>query len=146
MNMGRYLIAVLAVWIVRTVLNALWYGWYTAEAYAAAIEPYVGAFREVVPAYVTADLLFALVFVWLWVKVGAAFGSGAKAGGTYGFVIGLLAGVIPGIYWVYSLTVVTPGMWLQGVIFELVAGVLVGALAAVVYKATSGRVAAPAGA
>lgn len=144
MNVGRYLIAVLAVWIVRTALNALWYGWYTAEEYAAAIEPYAGAFREVVPAYVTADLLFALVFVWLWAKVGGAFGSGAKAGAAYGFVIGLLAGTIPGIYWVYSVTFVTTGMWLQGAIFELLAGVLVGVVAAVVYKVTAGRLAAPA--
>lgn len=141
MNVGRYLAAVVAVWLVRGLFGFLFWGNYMSEQFAAATAAWSGAFREVVPAYIAADFLFALVFVWLWVKVGAAFGSGAKGGALYGLVIGLFAVVI-GIYYFFSVTYISTTMWATEIVATLVLHVLIGVVAALVYKATPGRTAA----
>ena len=134
MNAGRSVVAMLAVWIVRVALNWAFYGLYMSPRMSAATEQWSGAFREVVPAYIVADLLFAVVFVWLWTKAGACFGAGAGAGATYGLVIGLLASVIPGIYHVYSVTFVSNSLWFTEIVYSIVAHVAIGVVAAMVYR------------
>lgn len=136
MNVGRYLAAVIAVWVVRGLFGFLFWGMYMTEQYAAATAAWSGAFREVIPAYMVADLLFALVFVWLWAKVGAAFGSGAKGGALYGLVIGLFA-VVFGIYYFFSVTYISTTMWATEIVVTLVMHVLTGVVAALIYKATA---------
>lgn len=138
MNAGRYAGAVIAVWVVRTLLNWLFYGMYMMPQYEAATQPWAGAFREVVPAYIVADLIFAAAFVWLWTKAGAVFGSGAKGGASYGFVVGLLVAVIPSIYYYYSVTYMSTTMWVTEIVYALVAHVVIGVVAAMVYPAASG--------
>lgn len=136
MNMGRYLLAVLAVWVVRGLTGWLFWGNYMARQYEAATAAWRDAFREVIPAYVVADLLFALVFVWLWVKVASAFGGDARGGALYGFVVSLLASAVPSIYYVYSVTYISPSMWISELVVAILLGVVSGVLAAVVYKTT----------
>lgn len=135
MNVGRYLAAVVAVWVVRLVVGWLFWGNFMAEQYAAATAAWSGAFREVVPAYLVADLLFALIFVWLWVKVGAAFGSGVKGGALYGLVVGLFAAVIS-IYYFFSVTYISTGMWATEIAVTLLLHVVIGIVAALVYQPT----------
>jgi hypothetical protein len=142
MNAGRYVAAVIAVWVVRTLLNWLFYGQYMSEQYAAVTSQWSGAFREVVPAYIVADLLFAAVFVWVWTKAGAAFGSGAKGGAMYGFAVSLLAMVIPSIYYYYSVTYMSTTMWGTEVVYNIVAHVVIGIVAAMVYRGSGTAAAA----
>ncbi|HUO85945.1 MAG TPA: hypothetical protein VM617_01030 [Thermoanaerobaculia bacterium] len=137
MNMGRFVAAVVAVWLVRSALNFLFYGQYMAEQYASVTAQWAGAFREVVPGYIVADLIFAAAFVWLWTKVGGAFGSGAKGGAAYGFVIALLASVIPSIYYYYSVTYMSTTMWVTEIVYSLIAHVVIGVVAAMVYKVSA---------
>ena len=134
MRTGRFVGAALAVWIVRTVLNWLFYGQYMAELTTAVSAQWEGAFRQVVPAYILTDLLFALVFVWLWTRVGSAFAAGAKGGAGYGVVIGLLAAVIPSIYHFYSVTYITYPTWVTEIVYQLVAHAILGVVAALVYR------------
>jgi hypothetical protein len=143
MNVGRYLAAVIAVWLVRMLFGFLFWGNYMAEQHAAATAAWSDAFREVIPAYLVADFLFALVFVWLWVKVGAAFGSDAKGGALYGLVIGLFS-VVTGIYYFFSVTYISTTMWATEIVVSLVLHVLIGVVAALIYKATATRTVAAA--
>ena len=135
MNVGRYVAAVVAVWVVRLATGWLFWGTLMAEQYAAATAAWSGAFREVVPAYLVADLLFALIFVWLWVKVGAVFGGGAKGGALYGLIVGLFAAVIS-IYYFFSVTYISAGMWAAEIAVTLLLHVVMGVVAALVYKPT----------
>lgn len=139
MNMGRFVAAVVAVFVVRTVLNFLFWGQYMAEQYAAVTTQWAGAFREVVPAYIVADLVFAAAFVWVWTKVGGVFGSDAKGGATYGIVVALLAAVIPSIYYYYSVTYMSTTMWATEIVYNLVAYAIIGVVAAMVYKVSASR-------
>jgi hypothetical protein len=143
MNVGRYLAAVIAVWLVRGLVGWAFWGNYMTEQYVAATAAWSGAFREVVPAYLVADFLFALVFVWLWVKVGSVFGSDVKGGALYGLVIGLF-GVVTSIYYFFSVTYITNSMWATELVVTLLLHVLIGIVAALVYKATPTRTAATA--
>jgi hypothetical protein len=134
MNAGRGVLAVVVVWVVRVVLNWLFYGLYMSPRLAAATEQWSGAFREVVPAYIVADLLFVIVFVFLWIKAGRCFGGGVRGGASFGLVVGLLAAVIPGIYFLYSVTYYTMPLWTTECVYHLVAHVLLGVVAAMVYR------------
>lgn len=133
MNFGRYSAAVVAVFVVRTVLNWLFYGQYMMEQITSVTGQWEGAFREVIPAYILADLLFAAFFVWLWARAGAAFGNGAKAGAGYGLILGVLAAVIPSIYHFYSVTYITYGVWTTEIVYQLAAHVVIGVVAALIY-------------
>lgn len=142
MRTGRFVGAALAVWIVRTVFNWLFYGMYLAEATSAVSAQWEGAFRQVVPAYILTDLLFALVFVWLWARVGSAFSTGATGGAGYGVVIGLLAAVIPSVYHFYSVTYISYPTWVTEIVFQLVAHAILGVVVALVYRSTGSPAAA----
>ena len=84
MNITRYAGAVVAAFVVRTVLNGLFYTQVVGAQFEHIREEHEGLFREVTPAYVAADLLFALVFVLLLAKVGKALGGGPKGGALLG--------------------------------------------------------------
>ena len=142
MSFGRYSVAVLAVWVVRTCLNWLFYGMYMTDQMSSAVEQWQGAFREVVLAYILTDLLVAVVFVWLWAKVASAFAAGAKGGAVYGLVIGILAAVLPSVYHFYSVTYITYGLWTTEIVYQLVAHVIIGVVAALVYRTSSAAPAA----
>jgi hypothetical protein len=139
--MGRTIGAVIGVWLVRTLVNWLYYGIYMADTFAELGERFPGVFREVVPAYIVADLLFAAVFVWLWTKVGSTFGGGAQGGALYGFSIWLLAEAITSIYYFYSFTYMTHAMWLSSVAVQLVVFLLMGVVAAAVRPVGAARAA-----
>jgi hypothetical protein len=134
MKTGRFIGAVIAVWLVRTLINGLYYGVYMSDTYQAMADRFPGVFREVVPAYILADLLFAAVFVWLWAKVAPTFAAGAAGGATYGVVMWLVAEVITGIYLFYSFTFMTPGMWASSLAVQLVVYLLMGVVAAALIK------------
>lgn len=134
MNTGRFFGAALAVWIVRVLLNYLFYGVLRASEYAALSEAHPGIFREVIPAYIAADLLFALVFVYLFAKVASCLGGGVKAGVVLGILVMMLSVLLGNIYIFYSFTVFSGASMVTDSIFQLVSHAISGALAGAVYK------------
>lgn len=79
MNIGRFLASAAAVWLVRVALNWTFYTRVIGQQsqQIAAVHP--GVFRQVVPGFILTDLVFALAFTYLFVKVGAALGGGRMA-------------------------------------------------------------------
>jgi hypothetical protein len=138
MNVGRFFGAVLGVWVVRTFLNFLFYGLAMAAQHEAVAAQFPGAFREVVPGFIATDLLFALLFVYLWVKTGPCFGGGIKGGVIGGAWLGVLLGVVINLYWYFSVTFMTPTDVAIDAVYTIVALAIQGALAAAIYKVPEG--------
>jgi hypothetical protein len=134
MNTGRLVGAALVVWIVRVLLNYLFYGVWMTDQYAAMSESHPGLFREVIPAYIAGDLLFAVVFVILFAKVASCLGGGVKAGVVLAILVAILSPLLGNVYIFYSFTIYSAGMMVTDSIFQLVSHVVSGVLAAVIYK------------
>jgi hypothetical protein len=135
MNTGRFLGAAAVVWVVRVLLNWLYYGVWMADTNQAMANAHPGIFREVIPAYIAADLIFAVFFVFLFVKVVSCLGGGIRAGVMLAILIAILSQLLGSIYTFYSLTVYPADMMITDSIYQLVSHVISGVLAAVVYKA-----------
>ena len=134
MNTGRFVGAALVVWLVRVALNYTFYGVLMTDQYQAMGAAYPGLFREVIPAYIAADLLFAVVFVILFAKCGSALGGGVKAGLSLGILVAILSPLLANIYMFYSFTIFTPGYMTTDSLFQLVSHLVSGGLAGVLYK------------
>ena len=57
MNAGRFVGASVAVFVFRTLLNYLFYGYLMHGRYEEMSTAHPGLFREVVPAFITLDLV-----------------------------------------------------------------------------------------
>lgn len=134
MNTGRLVGASLAVWIVRVLLNYLFYGVLTTDQYAAMSDAHPGLFREVIPAYIAGDLLFAIVFVFLFAKVAGCLGGGVKAGVVLAILVAILSPLLGNIYIFYSFTIYPAGMMISDSVFQLVSHAISGVLAGAIYK------------
>lgn len=134
MNTGRVIGAALAVWLVRSVLNGVFYTQIVGGEYEKLFAAHPGVFREVIPAFVAADLLFAVVFVLLFAKVGSALGAGVKAGVTLGLFVAILSPVLGNIYMFYSFAVLPGGMAVADSVFQVIAHGVEGAAAGLTYK------------
>lgn len=134
MNVGRFFGAVVAVFVVRTGLNFLFYGVAMREKYEALMAEYPGVFRDGIAGFIVTDLLFALVLVYLWAKAGAAFGTGAKGGAIGGLWIGILVGVVSGLYWYFTFAFYTPTDYAIDAVYQVVSLAIQGAVAGLVYK------------
>jgi hypothetical protein len=134
MNLGRFAAAVVAVWVVRSVLNFLFYGVAMASYYEALMTQHPEVFREVIPGFIATDLLFAAFFVFLWAKTGSAFGSGRGAGVKFGAWIGLFFGLVWNLYYFFGFTFMTLGDVALDTAYSTVAVALQGAVAASVYR------------
>lgn len=134
MNTGRFVASAVAVWIVRVALNATFYTKVVggqAEQIAAA---HPGMFRQVVPAYILTDLLFAIAFTYLFVNVGAALGGGRMAGVKLGLLIAVLSPVIGGLYQYFSVTYMPIGLAAAESVFQVIAHAIEGGVAGAIYK------------
>jgi hypothetical protein len=69
MNTGRFVGAAIAVWIIRTAMNATFYGLVVGPRFEQVAAAHPRMFRTVIPAYVIADLIFAVVFTVLFTMV-----------------------------------------------------------------------------
>jgi hypothetical protein len=138
MNVGRFLGAVLGVWLVRTILNFLWYGMVMSSQYEALSAEYPGVFREVIPGFIATDLVFALIFVYLWTKAGACFGGGIKGGVIGGAWIGVLFGLVWNLYYFFGFTFMTATDVVIDAVYTIVAIAIQGAVAAAIYKIPEG--------
>ena len=134
MNTGRYLLAAVAVWVVRTLLNAGFYGYLMQGEYERISAQYPGAFREVVPAFITLDLLVALLIVYLIVKAASCFGGGMKGAVTIAIFVAVLGPIVFSLYYYFSTTYYTVSSFAMETVYQLVAHAIQGAVAAAIYK------------
>ena len=137
MKASRLAIAALATWLVRTVLNYLWFGVIMHSTFQRMYDAHPGMFREVIPAFVIADLLFAAIFVVLLAKVGGSLGGGVRAGIMLGAFLAVLGPAIGAIYEYYSLTYIPAQLEIIDAIYMVVNGAVAGAVAGAALKGAS---------
>ena len=134
MNTGRFVGAGVAVFVVRFLLNYLFYGVLIHPQYEAISNAHPGMFREVIPAYAVLDLLAAFLIVWFFVKCGGGYGGGVKAGVTLGILLGLFGPVLCALYMFFSVTYYPTSLLGTEIVYALVAHAIQGVVAALVYK------------
>ncbi len=137
MNSGRFLGAVLAMWVVRTLLNFAFYGKYMASQMASIGALHPGLFKQGIVGFVLTDLFACVVFVLLFAKVGNVLGGGAKAGITLGLMIALLGPITFGLYSFFTFTYATIGQTCIEIVYQFVAHAIQGAVAGSIYKPKS---------
>lgn len=135
MNLGRFLASVAAVWLVRVALNWMFYTRVIGQQSQQITAAHPGVFREVVPGFILTDLIFAFVFTYLFVKVGAALGGGRMAGVKLGLLVAVLSPVIGNLYQYFSVTYLSVGLMVAESVFQIIAHAIEGAVAGAIYKA-----------
>ena len=133
MNTGRFIGAAVGVWIVRVALNWAFYAKIVGQQYANISSAHPGMFRTVIPAYIVADLIFALAFAFLFVKAGTALGGGVLAGVKLGLIVVVFSAVIGALYDYYGVTYIPGALELTSVIFQVIAHAAEGAVAGAIY-------------
>ena len=134
MNINPFVGAVVGVWIVRVALNWTFYAKIVGRQYADIASAHPGLFRTVIPAYIVTDLIFALAFVFLFVKASAALGGGVKAGVILGLMVAVLSPIIYGLYEYFGVTYLPAALEVAIAIFQLIAHAVEGAVAGLIYK------------
>jgi hypothetical protein len=134
MNINRFVGAVVGVWIVRVALNWTFYAKVVGRQFADISSAHPGMFRTVIPAYIVTDLIFALAFAFLFVKVGTALGGGAMAGIKLGLIVAVLSPVVAALYDYYGVTYLPGALELASVTFQVIAHAVEGAVAGLIYK------------
>lgn len=134
MNTSRFVASVAAVWIVRVALNATFYTKVVGGQAEKIATAHPGIFRQVVPAYIATDLVFALAFTYLFVKVGGALGGGRMAGVKLGLLVAVLSPVIGSLYQYFSVTYMPIGLAAAESVFQLIAHAIEGGVAGAIYK------------
>jgi hypothetical protein len=135
MNVGRFLASAAAVWLVRVALNWTFYTRVIGQQSQQIAAAHPGVFREVVPGFIVTDLIFALVFTCLFVKVGVALGGGRMAGVKLGLLVAVLSPVIGNLYQYFSVTYLSVGLMAAESAFQIIAHAIEGAVAGAIYKA-----------
>ena len=142
MNRGRFITSVVAVWIVRVALNWTFYTRVIGQQSQQIAAAHPGVFREVVPGLILTDLIFALVFTYLFVRVGAALGGGRMAGVKLGLLVAVLSPVIGSLYQYFSVTYMSVGLMTAESVFQIIAHAIEGAVAGAMYKEVGPKAAA----
>jgi hypothetical protein len=142
MNVGRFLASAAAVWLVRVALNWTFYTRVIGQQSQQIAAAHPGIFREVVPGFILTDLIFALVFTYLFVKVGAALGGGRMAGAKLGLLVAVLSPVIGSLYQYFSVTYMSVGLMTAESVFQIIAHAIEGAVAGAMYKEVGPKAAA----
>ena len=135
MNLARFLACVVAVWLVRVGLNWTFYTRVIGQQSQQIAAAHPGIFREVAPGFVLTDLIFAVAFTYLFVKVGAALGGGRMAGVKLGILVAVLSPVIGGLYQYFSVTYMSVGLTMAESVFQIIAHAIEGAVAGAIYTA-----------
>ncbi len=134
MNLGRFCGAALGVWVVRVALNWVFYTQIVRQQYEQVTSAHPDMFREVITAYIVTDLIFAVAFAFLFVKVSAALGGGLMAGVKLGIVVAILSPMVGILYQYFSFTFLPAGLVVTNMIFYVIAHVIQGVVAGLIYK------------
>lgn len=148
MNIGRFVGAVAGVAVVRALLNMVFYGYVMRGNWDQVLDTHPDVVREVIWGFVATDILFALIFVFLWIRVAPCLGGGVGGGARLGLIIGLFFGVVANLYLFFSFHIFSVGTISADAIYQIIAVAIQGAVAGAIYKAEgtgSGTAAAPAG-
>ena len=131
MNVKRFLLASLAVFVTFQVLDFVIHGLYLAPTYESLASIWRPNMEEIMwVMYCTAAVL-SLLFVYIFTK---GFQSkGIMEGVRYGFLIGLLMALIGGLnqYVIYPVPLDLTIKW---VVFGLIEFIAAGAVTALIYK------------
>ena len=106
---------------------------FDGDRQVAELSAGMGMFRTVIPAYIVADLLFALAFAFLFVKVRTALGGGVLAGIKLGLIVVVFSVVIGELYDYYGVTYMPGTLELTSVIFQVIAHAAEGSVAGAIY-------------
>jgi hypothetical protein len=134
MNAGRFVGASIAVFLFRTVLNYVFYGVAMHGRYEELASAHPGMFREVIPGFITLDLITAVILTYLVVKAGSAFGGGIKGGVILGILVAILSPVISGLYYYFSSTYYAADLLAIESVYQVITHAIQGAIAAAIYK------------
>lgn len=134
MKIGRFFGAAIGVWIIRVAMNATFFGMVVGPRMNSLVQSHPALFRTVIPAYVIADLITAVVFVLLLAKVSAALGGGIKAGVKLGVFVAILAPILGSVYEYYSVTYMAAGLTVGVGVYQLCAHIIQGVVAGLIYK------------
>lgn len=126
--MGKTILAIVCVFVARTLMNMLFYGMLAADHFKELQAAHPGIFREVVPAYVATDLVFAVIFVSFLGKILATFGGGVAGGVKIGIYVALLGAVLGDVYMYFGVTYMSPGMVVADMAYGLIAHAILGAI------------------
>jgi hypothetical protein len=129
MTAARALLAFIIAGVVRSASNFVFYGMLMGERLRAMMAAHPGMFREVVPALIIADFIFAALFVFFLAKVGRALGGGAAAGAKLGAMLALIGPALGNVYIFYTSTWVAGSVAVTEAIYFVVSGAIVGAIA-----------------
>ncbi len=134
MNLGRFGGVALGVWVVRVARNWVYYTQIVQQQWEQLTSAHLDMFREVFPAYIVTDLIFAVAFAFLFVKVSAALGGGLMAGVKLGIVVAILSPMVGILYQYFSFTFLPAGLVVTNMIFYVIAHVIQGVVAGLIYK------------
>jgi hypothetical protein len=134
MNIARFLASAAAVWLVRVALNWTFYTRVIGQQSQQIAAAHPGLFREVVSGFILTDLIFAVAFTYLFVKVEAALGGGLMAGVKLGLLVAVLSPVIGSLYQYFSVTYMSVGLTMAESVFQIIAHAIEGAVAGAIYK------------
>ena len=133
MNAGRWVLASVVVFVVRTLMNMAVYGYAFQGRFEEMKSAHPGIFREVIPAYITLDLIIAFLLTYMVAKAASAFGAGVKGGVALGLLVALLGPVFGGLYNYFSVTYIPSDFYAIDSVYQLVAHAIQGAVAAALY-------------
>ncbi|MEW5975563.1 MAG: hypothetical protein AB1898_07135 [Acidobacteriota bacterium] len=134
MNIGRFMMAVGGVWLVRVILNTAFYTQIAMQEYQRMTAAHPGLFREVIPAYFAVDLIFAVVFTFLLAKVGVTLGKGIKGGVVLGVIVAILSAVLGNLYGYFTFTFLSLNLVIMESAFHVVAYSIEGAVGSLLLK------------
>jgi len=134
MNAGRFVGASVAVFIVRTLLNFLFYGVAMRGQYEAIAAAHPGLLRQVTPAFITIDLVVAFLLTYLLIKTAAVFGPGIKGGVVLSILLAILGPVAYLLYNFFGVTYYPVDLLTIESVYQIAAYAIQGAVAAAIYK------------
>lgn len=133
MRTGRYILASIVVFLVRMLLHFAFYGVLMVEESNELAQKYPGLMRNATAGFILGDLVFAFIFVCLFIRVAEALGGGIKGGLVLALYVWGFSSVVVGIYQYSAFTFFTPGSFGLELGAQLVFLLIQGAVAAKLY-------------
>lgn len=131
MNVNRYLIASLAVFVAAVVLDYVINGVILKDAYEATKSVWRPDMASKTWIFFLIDLIYAFPFTYIFVR--GYEGKGIIEGVRFGAIVGVLLSV-PMAYGLYALLPVPYSLALQWFLYGFIEAVLLGLVAAAVYR------------
>ncbi len=133
MNLSALLKLGMVTGVVLNILDFIVQGNLLAGMYAA--NPAFRNTADLVPYLVAGDFAAAFVFCWAYLKLGAATGAGAGGGAVFGLYAGVLIGFPTWIFVHLLVNGIPYGMTWILTIWQVIAYVIIGAVAGAMRKA-----------